>query len=240
MLQLIPAIDLIDGKCVRLTKGDYATQKVYNEDPAAVAREMEQCGFERLHLVDLDGARAGRVVNHRVLERIASTTRLTIDFGGGIKTDDDLRIAAESGAQLFTIGSIAVQQPSRFLAWLDRYGAQRIILGADVREGRISINGWKDDAADELLPFLTRYIADGVENVLCTDISRDGMLQGPATQLYKQVMDAFPQLQLIASGGVSCIDDLRVLRAAGIPAVVFGKALYEGRFTLEELAREFF
>lgn len=240
MLQLIPAIDLIDGKCVRLTKGDYATQKVYNEDPAAVAREMEQYGFERLHLVDLDGARAGRVVNHRVLERIASTTRLTIDFGGGIKTDEDLRIAAESGAQLFTLGSIAVQQPTRFLAWLDRYGAERIILGADVREGRISINGWKDDAADELLPFLTRYIADGVENVLCTDISRDGMLEGPATQLYKQVMDAFPQLHLIASGGVSCINDLRALREAGIPAVVFGKTLYEGRFTLEELAREFF
>ncbi|MCF0236507.1 MAG: 1-(5-phosphoribosyl)-5-[(5-phosphoribosylamino)methylideneamino]imidazole-4-carboxamide isomerase [Bacteroidaceae bacterium] len=239
MIQLIPAIDLIDGKCVRLTKGDYATQKIYNEDPVAVAREVEQHGFQRLHLVDLDGAKAGRVVNHGVLERIATATNLTIDFGGGIKTDDDLRIAAESGAQLFTLGSIAVKAPTKFLAWLDRYGSERIILGADVREGRISINGWKEDSADELLPFLQRYVADGVRNVLCTEISHDGMLSGPAIDLYKAVMAEFPTMHLIASGGVSSIDDLLALQTANIPAVVFGKALYEGRFTLEQLARTF-
>lgn len=239
MIELIPAIDIIDGKCVRLTKGDYATQRVYNENPADVAREFEQYGFSRLHVVDLDGARSGKVINHRVLEQIASKTNLTIDFGGGIKTDEDLRIAFESGAAMVTLGSIAVNQPERFLQWLEAHGSERIILGADVREGRISINGWSEESREELLPFIDRHVKAGIHHVLCTEISRDGMLQGPATELYKEVMAAQPSLGLIASGGVSNMDDLRGLSAAGIPAVVFGKAIYEGLIRLDELANEF-
>lgn len=236
MIQLIPAIDLIEGQCVRLTKGDYGTRKIYNTDPLDVAKQMQDYGFTRLHIVDLDGARSSRIVNHQVLERIATHTDLTIDFGGGLKTDEDLRIANDSGASLFTIGSIAVTQPAQFLDWLARYGTARIILGADVKEGRIAIHGWQEESSDELLPFLDRYIRQGVSQVLCTDVSRDGMLQGPATSLYQEVMDAHPTLHLIASGGVSSMDDLRQLNEAGIPAVVFGKAIYEGRIRLEELS----
>lgn len=239
MIELIPAIDIIDGKCVRLTKGDYATQRVYNENPADVAREFEQYGFSRLHVVDLDGARSGKVINHRVLEQIASQTHLIIDFGGGIKTDEDLRIAFESGGAMVTLGSIAVSQPERFLQWLEVHGSKRIILGADVRDGRIAINGWAEESREELLPFINRHVQIGVHYVLCTEISRDGMLQGPATELYKEVMATQPSLGLIASGGVSNIDDLRSLNAAGIPAVVFGKAIYEGRISLDQVANEF-
>lgn len=239
MIELIPAIDIIDGKCVRLTKGDYATQRVYNENPADVAREFEQYGFSRLHVVDLDGALSGKVINHRVLEQIASQTHLIIDFGGGIKTDEDLRIAFESGAAMVTLGSIAVSQPERFLQWLEAHGSKRIILGADVRDGRIAINGWAEESREELLPFINRHVQIGVHHVLCTEISRDGMLQGPATELYKEVMATQPSLGLIASGGVSNIDDLRSLNAAGIPAVVFGKAIYEGRISLDQVANEF-
>lgn len=239
MIELIPAIDIIDGKCVRLTKGDYATQRVYNENPADVAREFEQYGFSRLHVVDLDGARSGKVINHRVLEQIASQTHLIIDFGGGIKTDEDLRIAFESGAAMVTLGSIAVSQPERFLQWLEAHGSKRIILGADVRDGRIAINGWAEESREELLPFINRHVQIGVHHVLCTEISRDGMLQGPATELYKEVMATQPSLGLIASGGVSNVDDLRSLNAAGIPAVVFGKAIYEGRISLDQVANEF-
>ena len=236
MIELIPAIDLIDGKCVRLTKGDYATQKVYNEDPVAVAREFEAYGFKRLHVVDLDGARSKHVVNHKVLERMASATRLVIDFGGGIKTDEDLRIAFASGAAMVTVGSVAATSPELFLGWLGQYGADHVILGADVKDGRISINGWKEESALELLPFLHRYMDKGVRHVLCTDISKDGMLQGPSTPLYRKVMEEFPECRLIASGGVSCMDDIIRLDEADIPAVVFGKAIYEGRISLEELA----
>lgn len=239
MIELIPAIDIIDGKCVRLTKGDYATQRVYNENPADVAREFEQYGFSRLHVVDLDGALSGKVINHRVLEQIASQTHLIIDFGGGIKTDEDLRIAFESGAAMVTLGSIAVSQPERFLQWLEAHGSKRIILGADVRDGRIAINGWAEESREELLPFINRHVQIGVHHVLCTEISRDGMLQGPATELYKEVMATQPSLGLIASGGVSNVDDLRSLNAAGIPAVVFGKAIYEGRISLDQVANEF-
>lgn len=239
MIELIPAIDIIDGKCVRLTKGDYATQRVYNENPADVAREFEQYGFSRLHVVDLDGALSGKVINHRVLEQIASQTHLIIDFGGGIKTDEDLRIAFESGAAMVTLGSIAVSQPERFLQWLEAHGSKRIILGADVRDGRIAINGWAEESREELLPFINRHVQIGVHHVLCTEISRDGMLQGPATELYKEVMATQPSLGLIASGGVSNIDDLRSLNATGIPAVVFGKAIYEGRISLDQVANEF-
>lgn len=236
MIELIPAIDIIGGKCVRLTKGDYDTQKVYNEDPVAVAREFEEYGFKRLHMVDLDGARSKHVVNYRVLERIASATNLTIDFGGGIKTDEDIRIATESGAHMVTVGSVAVTSPQLFLNWLQRLGSERIILGADVKNGRISINGWKEDSQDELIPFLENYIRQGVNKVLCTEISKDGTLQGPATALYQEVMKHFPQCHLIASGGVSSLDDLKGLDRAGIPAVVFGKAIYEGRIQLKDLA----
>ena len=236
MIELIPAIDLIGGKCVRLTKGDYDTQKVYNEDPVAVAREFEEYGFKRLHVVDLDGARSKHVVNHKVLERMAQATNLVIDFGGGIKTDEDIRIATESGAQMVTVGSVAVTRPDLFLGWLQQLGSERIILGADVKNGRISINGWKEDSSDELIPFLDKYIQKGVQKVLCTEISKDGTLQGPATALYQEIMTQFPQCHLIASGGVSSMNDLKELDQAGIPAVVFGKAIYEGRIALKDLA----
>lgn len=239
MIELIPAIDIIDGKCVRLTKGDYDTKKVYDASPADVAREMEDYGFRRLHIVDLDGARSRHVVNHRVLHEITSSTKLKVDFGGGIKTDEDLRIAFDNGAALATIGSIAVTHPEVLIGWLQRYGSERIILGADVRDKMVSINGWKEDSALELIPFLERYTAEGVTNVLCTDIACDGMLQGPSTTLYSEVMAAFPTLHLIASGGVSSTDDLRRLSAAGIPAAVFGKAIYEGRIDLKKLVEEF-
>lgn len=236
MIELIPAIDLIGGKCVRLTKGDYDTQKVYNEDPVAVAREFEEYGFKRLHVVDLDGARSKHVVNHKVLERMAQATNLVIDFGGGIKTDEDIRIATESGAQMVTVGSVAVTRPDLFLGWLQQLGSERIILGADAKNGRISINGWKEDSSDELIPFLDKYIQKGVQKVLCTEISKDGTLQGPATALYREIMTQFPQCHLIASGGVSSMNDLKELDQAGIPAVVFGKAIYEGRIALKDLA----
>lgn len=236
MIELIPAIDLIGGKCVRLTKGDYDTQKVYNEDPVAVAQEFEEYGFKRLHVVDLDGARSKHVVNHKVLERMAQATNLVIDFGGGIKTDEDIRIATESGAQMVTVGSVAVTQPELFLGWLQQLGSERIILGADVKNGRISINGWKEDSSDELIPFLDKYIQKGVQKVLCTEISKDGTLQGPATALYREIMTQYPQCHLIASGGVSSMNDLKELDQAGIPAVVFGKAIYEGRIALKDLA----
>lgn len=221
---------------MRLTKGDYDTQKVYNEDPVAVAREFEEYGFKRLHVVDLDGARSKHVVNHKVLERMAQATNLVIDFGGGIKTDEDIRIATESGAQMVTVGSVAVTRPDLFLGWLQQLGSERIILGADVKNGRISINGWKENSSDELIPFLDKYIQKGVQKVLCTEISKDGTLQGPATTLYREIMTQFPQCHLIASGGVSSMNDLKELDQAGIPAVVFGKAIYEGRIALKDLA----
>ena len=236
MIELIPAIDIIDGKCVRLTKGDYATSKVYNEDPVEVALEIESYGLHRLHVVDLDGAKSKHVVNHRVLHRIASRTSLKIDFGGGIKSDEDLVIAFDNGAQMVTVGSVASQQPELFLKWLEAYGGEKMILGADTRDGFISVNGWQEESRQELLPYLGEYIGHGVRNVLCTDIHKDGMLQGPSVELYRQIMATYPTLHLIASGGVSSLDDIRELDEAGIPAVVFGKALYEGRFTLKQLS----
>ncbi|MBQ8487761.1 MAG: 1-(5-phosphoribosyl)-5-[Prevotella sp.] len=235
MIELIPAIDIIGGQCVRLTKGDYDQKTVYRDSPAEVAREFEALGFQRLHVVDLDGAKSKHIVNSPVLRRITTETSLTVDFGGGIKTDDDIEKAFEAGAAMVTVGSIAVTQPDLFLNWLDKYGAERMILGADVRNGKISINGWKEDSAEDLLPFLKKYIDHGVKTVLCTEISKDGTLQGPAIGLYKQVMDEYPQLHLIASGGVSSIDDIKALDEAGIPAVVFGKAIYEGKINLKEL-----
>ena len=237
MIEIIPAIDIIDGKCVRLTKGDYDTKKVYSEDPVEVAKMFEAHGIRRLHTVDLDGARSSHVVNYKVIERIADHTSLVIDFGGGIKTDEDIDIAFASGASMVTIGSVAVKKPELFESWLEKYNDNKIILGADVKDGRISINGWKEEGDDELMPFLHKYVGKGVDNVLCTDISRDGMLEGPAISLYKQIMTEFPDLNLIASGGVSCIEDIERLDAEGIPAVVFGKAIYEGRIKMEELEK---
>jgi phosphoribosylformimino-5-aminoimidazole carboxamide ribotide isomerase len=235
-MHLIPAIDLIDGKCVRLTQGDYAQKKVYNEDPLAVAREFAAAGLRRLHLVDLDGARAGHIVNHRVLERIASGTELRIDFGGGLKSDEDLRIAFESGAAQVTGGTIAVKDPATFLGWLETYGPERIILGSDVRDGQIAVSGWQEASNRELMDFLADYRQHGIRYTICTEVSKDGLLAGPATELYRRIRERFPDLQLIASGGVTTLDDLTALRDLGCYGAIIGKAIYEGRITLAELA----
>jgi phosphoribosylformimino-5-aminoimidazole carboxamide ribotide isomerase len=235
MIELIPAIDLIDGKCVRLTKGDYNQKTVYNEDPVLQAKEFERLGFSRLHIVDLDGAKSKHIVNDNVLRAITESTNLIVDFGGGIKSEEDLEKAFNAGAHMVTIGSVAVTHPEMFLSWMKKYGTERIILGADVRNGKVSINGWKEDSAEELLPFLEKYVQAGVSNVLCTEISKDGTLQGPATDLYTQVMAQYPTLHLIASGGVSCNEDIKQLDKNGIPAVVFGKAYYEGRIDINKL-----
>ena len=234
MIELIPAIDIINGQCVRLTKGDYDQKTVYG-NPLEMAQEFERIGFRRLHMVDLDGAKSKHIVNDEVLNRITKATNLIVDFGGGIKTDEDIRKAFDNGASMVTVGSIAVTQPELFLSWVEQYGAERLILGADVRNGKISINGWKEDSTEDLLPFLRRYIDAGVRNVLCTEISKDGTLQGPAIELYQRVMKEYLKLHLIASGGVSSIEDIKSLDAAGIPAVVFGKAIYEGKINLQEL-----
>ena len=234
MIELIPAIDIIEGQCVRLTKGDYDQKTVYG-NPLEMAQEFERIGFRRLHMVDLDGAKSKHIVNDEVLNRITKATNLIVDFGGGIKTDEDIRKAFDNGASMVTVGSIAVTHPELFLSWVEQYSAERLILGADVRNGKISINGWKEDSTEDLLPFLRRYIDAGVRNVLCTEISKDGTLQGPAIELYQRVMKEYPELHLIASGGVSSIEDIKSLDAAGIPAVVFGKAIYEGKINLQEL-----
>lgn len=237
MIELIPAIDIIEGKCVRLTQGDYATKKVYDEDPVEAAKRFEAYGIRRLHVVDLDGAREGRIINYRTLERIATRTSLVIDFGGGLKSDEDLEIAFESGARMVTGGSIAVKQPERFAAWITKFGSERIILGADARDRQIAINGWEEETGLALLPFIEDYCRKGITKVICTDISRDGMLQGPAVELYKEIREVVPSLYLIASGGVGSIGDIERLAEAGIPAVIFGKALYEGRIALKDLVR---
>lgn len=235
MIELIPAIDIIGGQCVRLTKGDYDQKTVYRDSPAEMAKEFEKIGFKRLHVVDLDGAKSKHIVNEQALEAITTQTQLTVDFGGGIKTDEDIEKAFAAGASMVTIGSIAVTNPDLFMGWLEKYGVERIILGADVRHGKISINGWKEDSSEDLLPFLKKYVDAGVRNVLCTEISKDGTLAGPAIELYQSMMAAYPELHLIASGGVSSIDDIKALEDAGIPAVVFGKAIYEGKINLNEL-----
>lgn len=235
MIELIPAIDVIDGKCVRLSQGDYQSKKVYNENPVEVAKMFEAHGIHRLHVVDLDGAASKHVVNYKVLEALTGQTSLVIDFGGGIKSDEDLHIAFESGAQMVTLGSIAVKEPDTFNRWMEVYGSERIILGADAKDGKIAVNGWLECSRLELMPFLDDYIKKGVAKVLCTDISRDGMLNGPSLELYKQIMEAHPDLHLIASGGISGMKDIEALNEAGIPAVVFGKAFYEGRITLQDL-----
>lgn len=236
IMDIIPAIDLIEGKCVRLSQGDYGRKTVYNENPLEVAMEFEANGLSRLHLVDLDGAKAQHIVNFRVLENIATRTSLTIDFGGGLKTDDDLRIAFECGAKMITGGSIAVKSPDVFESWIAKYGGEKIILGADVKEEKIAVTGWTESTDIELFSFLDSYIKKGIGKVICTDISKDGMLQGPSTDLYKKILESFPGLYLVASGGISSVQDLETLADAGLPAVIFGKAIYEGRISLKDLS----
>ena len=235
MIEIIPAIDIIDGKCVRLTQGDYGKQKTYSDNPLEVAKLFEGYGVRRLHVVDLDGAKSSHVVNLRVLEQIASHTDLVIDFGGGIKSENDLTLSFNAGASMLTIGSLAVKNPDLVKGWLKDYGAERFIIGADVKDEKISINGWKEEGEDTLYPFLERYTSEGVVNVLCTDISRDGMLQGPSLTLYENILKRFSELHLIASGGVGGVDDIRKLNEMGVPAVVFGKAFYEGLIRIEQL-----
>lgn len=234
-MDIIPAIDLIDGKCVRLSQGDYERKTIYNENPLEVAKAFEDHGIHRLHLVDLDGAKAHHIVNQRVLEKIASQTSLIIDFGGGLKTDDDLRIAFECGAQMITGGSIAVKSPAVFESWISKFGGEKIILGADVNKDKIAVTGWTEETELLLLPFLEGYITKGIRKVICTDIRKDGMLQGPSTELYKKILSVYPDLYLVASGGVSSLADLEMLAEAGLPAVIFGKAIYEGRIALKAL-----
>ncbi|MEL7162503.1 MAG: 1-(5-phosphoribosyl)-5-[(5-phosphoribosylamino)methylideneamino]imidazole-4-carboxamide isomerase [Bacteroidota bacterium] len=234
-MHIIPAIDLIDGKCVRLTQGDYAQKKVYNEDPLAVAREFAATGLQRLHVVDLDGARGGGIVNHRVLERIAGGTDLQIDWGGGMKSDEDLRIAFESGASQVTGGTIAVKNPPVFLGWLERYGPEKIILGTDVRGDKIAVSGWEEASDRELFEFLADYVTKGVRYTICTDVSKDGLLQGTARELYGRIRREQPEVQLIASGGVTDTADLDALAALDCYGVIVGKAIYEGRISLEKL-----
>ena len=234
-MRIIPAIDLIDGKCVRLSKGDYATQKIYNEHPLEVAKAFEDHGIQHLHLVDLDGAKSKHIVNHKVLEDIASKTSLKIDFGGGLKSDEDLKIAFESGAHQVTGGSIAVKEPGVFEQWIETYGSEKIILGADVQGDRIATNGWLETSDHRLVDFVKDYHAKGIQYVICTDISKDGMLEGPSFEVYVDLLAAQSGIKLIASGGISSFDELPRLAAMGCEGTIIGKAIYENRITLAAL-----
>ncbi len=236
-MEIIPAIDIIDGKCVRLTQGDYDQKKVYNERPLEVARQFEDAGLKRLHLVDLDGARAGAVKNWKVLETIASGTGMVVDFGGGIKTEKDVGIVLNSGAALATVGSIAVKDGELFVSWLRQFGAERFLLGADVKEEKITVGGWLETTDKWVYDFIRDYMEKGVRQIFCTDVSKDGLLQGPSLELYKNILTEFPKLHLIASGGVSGIDDVYRLQEIGCKGAIIGKAIYEGRITLKELAK---
>lgn len=238
MIELIPAIDIIGGRCVRLTQGDYKQSKEYG-DPVEMAIRFEQAGYRRLHMVDLDGARSKHVVNCEILRAVTKATSLCVDFGGGIKTEEDLNQVFEAGAYMATAGSVAVTNPHLYIQWLQKYGAEHLILGADVRNGYISINGWKEDSSMQLDTFLKSYMEQGTRNVLCTDISRDGMLQGTASEMYRHLMDSYPHMHLIASGGVSSIQDIEELERAGVPAVVFGKSIYEGKIDICKLIKRF-
>lgn len=238
MIEIIPAIDIIEGKCVRLSKGDYNQQKVYSESPVEVAKAFEGAGCRRLHLVDLDGAKSNHIVNYRTLEAIASSTNLVIDFGGGIKSDEDVHIAFESGATMITGGSIAVKNPNLFTSWIKKYGAEKIILGADAKDKKIATNGWQDNSNISIVPFINSYLEKGITKVISTDISCDGMLQGTSIDLYKELMAECKGIFLIASGGVASVDDLRQLEEINVPAVIAGKALYEGRISLKDLENE--
>ncbi|MCQ2194890.1 MAG: 1-(5-phosphoribosyl)-5-[(5-phosphoribosylamino)methylideneamino]imidazole-4-carboxamide isomerase [Paludibacteraceae bacterium] len=237
MIEIIPAIDIIDGKCVRLSQGDYEQKKVYNENPLDVAKMFEGVGVRRLHLVDLDGAKAQHIVNYKVLESITNSTSLVVDFGGGLKSDDDLRIAFECGARMVTGGSIAVKNPTVFRSWIEKFGSEKIILGADVKDEKIAVGGWLETTQTDLIPFVQDYHKAGVNKVICTDISKDGMLQGPSIELYKKILAEIPSLYLIASGGVSSMADIEQLQEAGVPAVITGKAIYEGKIKMADLEK---
>ena len=236
-MEIIPAIDIIDGKCVRLTQGDYAQKTIYNENPLEVARQFEDAGLQRLHLVDLDGAREGRVRNWKVLETLSSKTSLKIDFGGGIKQEGDLSIVFNSGTAYATIGSLAVRQEALFTDWIKRYGADRFLLGADVKNEKIAIGGWLEITNIWVFDFIEKYTSLGIRQIFCTDVSKDGKLEGPSLNLYREVLRQFPDLHLIASGGVSSLQDLDELQKAGCLGAIVGKAIYEGRITLKELVR---
>lgn len=236
-MQIIPAIDLIEGKCVRLTEGDYAQKKIYNEDPLEVAKQFEGIGLMRLHLVDLDGAKAGEVVNWKVLEKIANKTSLKIDFGGGIKTEATLKTVLETGATYATIGSLAVKSREIFEEWIARFGASQFMLGADVYEEKIAIGGWIEKTNIDVYDFIDSYMNKGVTQIFCTDIQKDGKLEGPSLQLYQKIITKFPTLQLIASGGVSQLKDLEDLRSIGCNAAIVGKAIYENKISLDELSK---
>ncbi|TDS20765.1 1-(5-phosphoribosyl)-5-[(5-phosphoribosylamino)methylideneamino] imidazole-4-carboxamide isomerase [Maribacter caenipelagi] len=234
-MRIIPAIDIIDGKCVRLSKGDYDTKKIYNENPLEVAKEFEAHGIKHLHLVDLDGAKSKHIVNHKVLEQIATKTGLQIDFGGGLKTDDDLRIAFESGAKQITGGSIAVKDAETFLGWIEKHGADKIILGADAMDEKVAVSGWLEESKEELIPFIQSYQSKGIQYVICTDISKDGMLEGPSFELYSRILSQTTDLKLIASGGISTFDELPKLAEMGCEGTIIGKAIYENRISLKQL-----
>jgi len=237
MITIIPAIDLIDAKCVRLSQGDYNQKTVYNENPLEVAKMFEGAGIKRLHLVDLDGAKAKHIVNYKVLETIASKTKLVIEFGGGVKSDEDLRIAFESGASMVTGGSIAVKDRAAFLHWIETYGAEKIILGADAKDKMIAVSGWQEVSELPILEFVESYTSRGIQKVISTDIARDGMLTGPSIDLYKEIMDKFPTLELIASGGIATMKDIYELDEMGVPGVITGKAIYENRISLDEISK---
>lgn len=237
MIEIIPAIDIIDGKCVRLSQGDYNEKKIYNENPLEVAKTFEDHGIERLHLVDLDGAKAKQIVNHKVLEQIATHTSLQIDFGGGIQSDKDIQTAFSSGAQMVTGGSIAVKNKELFISWLKKYGSGNVILGADCKDRKIAISGWQESTEADIIDFIEEYKKEGVRKIVCTDIAKDGMLQGPSTELYKEIIKAHPDIYLIASGGIGSFQDILDLEAANIPAVILGKAIYENKVSLKQLAQ---
>ena len=235
MIDIIPAIDIIDGQLVRLQQGDYNAKTIYSQNPLDVAKQFEDVGIKRLHVVDLDGAKANHIVNYKTLEDIATNTHLVIDFGGGIKSDEDAEIAFNSGAHYITGGSIAVHRPALFLSWIEKYGADHVILGADIKDGYIAHTGWTESSDAKWQSFIASYVARGVRRVISTDISRDGMMNGPAVELYTDIMEQFPELHVTASGGVSCMNDVKRLDEAGVPAVIVGKAIYEGRITINDL-----
>lgn len=234
-MRIIPAIDIIDGNCVRLSKGDYATKKIYNENPLEVAKQFEAHGITYVHLVDLDGAKSKHIVNHKILEKIASQTSLKVDFGGGLKTDEDLHIAFESGASQITGGSIAVKNPEIFKNWINVYGPNKIILGADAHHRKIAISGWLEESEDDVVTFIKEYEKEGVHYVICTDISKDGMLEGPSFKLYQEILDSTDRIKLIASGGISTYEELPKLASMGCEGTIIGKAIYENRITLKQL-----
>lgn len=234
-MKIIPAIDIIDGKCVRLSQGDYTQKTVYNDNPLEIARQFEKSGIQHLHVVDLDGAKGGKIINHKVLQEITSNTKLNVDFGGGIKSDADIELAFASGANQITAGSIAVKNKAKVTEWIAKYGAQKIILGADVKNETITISGWQESGNINLYDFLDEYIALGIEYVICTDIAKDGMLQGPSLPLYSDMLKRYPTLKLIASGGVAEFEDLLKLDDLGLYGAIVGKAFYEGRITFDEL-----